>query len=112
MKEQADFSNFTALDFRLGVIVKVEDSMAKKPTYRITANFGENIGEKVTVGAFTHYTKEELEGLSILGLLNVGEMKLGPELSQFLLIGVPNQDGEAVPLTTFKADCPLGGAVF
>ncbi|GJL84757.1 MAG: tRNA-binding protein [Micavibrio sp.] len=110
-KEQADFSSFLALDIRLGRIVRVEDSQAIKPTYRITADFGEEIGTKVTVAAYTHYPKEKLKGLLILGLVNIGVMKMGPEKSEFLCIGVPNENGEAVPLTSLD-DVPLGGAVY
>ncbi len=111
IKEQADFSSFLALDIRLGRIIKVEDSEATKPTYRIIADFGSDIGTRVTVAAYTHYPKEKLEGLLILGLVNVGTMKMGPEKSEFLCIGVPNENGEAVPLTSLD-DVPLGGAVY
>ncbi len=112
LKQQADFSSFMALDIRLGKIVKVEESLAKKPTYRITADFGPEIGQKVTVGAYKHHTPKELTGLSILGIINVGIRKMGPEISEFLLLGAPNEAGEAVPLTVFKPDAKIGGEVF
>lgn len=112
LKPQTDFSNFLALDIRLGRIVKVEESQAKKPTYRITADFGSEIGQKVTVGAYKHYSPGELEGLAILGIINVGTRKMGPEISEFLLLGVPNDKGEAVPLTAFRPGAQIGGEVF
>ena len=112
IKEQTDFSSFLALDIRLGKVIKVEDSQAKKPTYRLTVDFGDEIGEKVTVAAYTHYKKEELEGLRVLGIINMGTMKMGPEKSEFLCIGVPNEKGEAVPLTVYEESAIIGGAVF
>jgi tRNA-binding protein len=54
-KPQADFLHFGALDLRVGRVVSVEDSKIKKPTYKITVDFGPEIGRKVTVGAFKNY---------------------------------------------------------
>jgi tRNA-binding protein len=111
IKPQVDFETFLSLDIRAGKVLKVEDSLATKPTYRFTVDFGSEIGEKVTVAAMTHYTKEELVGLTILGLVNVGSRKMGPEKSEFLFLGAPNEEDNAVPLTTYK-DIKLGGGVY
>ncbi len=111
MKHQTDFSNFLALDIRLGRVLKVEDSDASKPTYRLTVDFGEEIGVKVTVAAYTHLAKETLQDQLVLGIVNVGTMKMGPETSEFLCIGVPDENGNAIPLTALS-DVPLGGAVY
>ena len=47
VKTTADFSHFEALDIRVGRIVKVEDAQTKKPTYRMTIDFGPDIGTKI-----------------------------------------------------------------
>lgn len=112
LKPQTDFSSFLALDIRLGKIINVEESQAKKPTYRITADFGPDIGQKITIAAYKHYTPAELQGLKIIGVMNVGVRKMGPETSEFLLLGVPNEENEAVPLTVFKPEARLGSEVF
>ena len=112
LKPQTDFSSFLALDIRIGKIVNVEESQAKKPTYRITADFGPDIGQKVTIAAYKHYSPAELQGLKVAGVMNIGIRKMGPETSEFLLLGVPNEANEAVPLTVFKADAKLGGKIF
>lgn len=112
LKTQTDYSNFTALDMRLGKILKVEPSKATKPTYRITADFGPEIGHKVTVGAYTHYKPEELIGLHIIGIMNLGSKKMGPEVSEFFCIAVPDEKGQALPLTVYGGSAPLGGEVF
>ncbi len=44
IKPVADFSHFDALDIRVGRIVKVEDAATKKPTYKMTIDFGGEIG--------------------------------------------------------------------
>ena len=62
----ADYSSFEALDIRTGKIIKVEDSLSKKPTYRLTVDFGPEIGSKVSCGAYRNYAKEELMGKSVI----------------------------------------------
>ena len=110
-KPDTDFAHFSALDMRVGRIISVDSSRAKKPTYRITVDFGSEIGKKTTVGAFTNYSKEELVGKLVIGLVNVGSKKLGEELSEFLLLGVPNEKHETIYLTP-QSEVPLGVAVF
>ena len=110
-KPGTDFSHFSALDMRVGKIVAVDESKAKKPTYKITVDFGAEIGKKTTIGAFRNYPKEELIGKLVIGLVNVGEKKMGEETSQFLLMGVPNEKHETVYLMP-QSEVPLGVAVF
>ncbi len=50
MKAIADFSSFANLDIRVGQIVGVEDAETKKPTYRLTVDFGQSIGIKKSCG--------------------------------------------------------------
>lgn len=111
MKTLADFSSFEALDIRVGRIISVEDSKAKKPTYKITVDFGTDIGKKTTIGAYRNYTKEQLIGKLVVGLVNIGEKRMGEEHSEFLLLGAPNQKRETIYLTT-ESEVPLGVSVF
>lgn len=111
IKDKVEFSSFLGLDIRVGKVIECVMSEAKKPTYRLTVDFGEEIGLKKTVGAYTHYPAEKMIGLQVLGIVNVGTMKMGPEISEFLCIGLPDQDGNAVPLTPLE-NVPIGGAVF
>ena len=66
IKSIADFSHFDALDIRVGRIVKVEDAATKKPTYRMTIDFGPEIGTRISCGAYRNYPKEALLGQQVL----------------------------------------------
>jgi tRNA-binding protein len=90
MKPTAEYSHFDALDIRVGRIIKVEDAATKKPTYRLTIDFGSDIGIKVSCGAYRNYPPEQLTGKQIIGVVNFGEKRMGPEVSQVLVLGVPN----------------------
>ena len=103
IKPQVDFETFLSLDIRAGKILKVEDSLATKPTYRFTVDFGPEIGEKVTVAAMTHYSKEELVGLTILGLVNVGSPQNGARKNQnFCSWAFPMKKGTQFRLQPIK----------
>lgn len=111
LKPTTGFDHFDALDIRVGRIVKVEDSATKKPTYRLTIDFGSQIGQRVSCGAFKNYSKDELIGRLIIGVLNFGDKKMGPEISQVLVLGVANEKGETIYLTP-QSDVALGSTIF
>ena len=111
LKPPADFANFAVLDIRAGRIVKVEDAQTRKPTYRLTIDFGPEIGTKVSCGAYRNYPKEALLGKTVVCVVNFGIKKMGPEVSEVLVLGIANAAGETVYLTT-EQTVPLGGVVF
>jgi len=111
MKPTADFSLFSALEIRVGKIVAVDDAQTQKPTYRLTVDFGEQVGIKKSCGAYRNYPKEFLLGKQIIGVVNFVPKKMGPELSEVLVLGVSNENGETIFLTP-QHDVPLGAEVF
>jgi tRNA-binding protein len=111
VKPVADFSHFDALDIRVGRIVKVEDAQTKKPTYRMTIDFGGEIGTRVSCGAYRSYPKEALIGRQVLAVVNFAARKMGPEVSEVLVLGVPNENGETVYVTP-QHEVELGVSLF
>jgi tRNA-binding protein len=111
MKPMANFSHFEALDMRVGRVVRVEDAATRQPTYRITVDFGPEVGTKVSCGAYRRYTKEELLGKLVIAVVNFGPKEMGPETSEVLILGVPNAKDETIYLTT-ESEVPLGVEVF
>lgn len=111
LKPQTDYANFAALDLRVGKIIKVEDAESKKPTYRMTVDFGPDIGTKISCGAYRNYAKEDLVGRLVVGVMNLGTRKMGPEISEFLTLGAANAAGEVIHLMP-EQDVPLGEAVY
>src|SRR5574337_683704 len=96
IKSIADFTSFSALDIRVGKIINVEDSATKKPTYRLTVDFGPEVGIKKSCGAYRNYAKEFLLGKQVIGVINFGAKKMGPEVSEALILGVPSSAGETI----------------
>ena len=110
-KPTTDYSSFAALDIRVGKIIKVEDSATKKPTYRLTVDFGPEIGIKVSCGAYRNYKKEDLVNKQVIGIVNFAPKKMGPEISEVLILGVPNAAGETIYLTP-QSEISRGAEVF
>lgn len=111
-KSQADFGCFSALDIRVGQIVSAEPANTNKPTYRITLDFGNTIGKRVSCGAYTNYKLEELTGKQVIAIINFAVKKMGPEISEVLILGVPDPQGLGTLFLTVDKNAKIGSAVF
>lgn len=77
----------------------------------MTIDFGPEIGHKVSCGAYRNYSKEELIGKQIIGVINFGTKQMGPEKSEVLVLGVKNDKGETIYLTP-QSEVALAEQVF
>ena len=111
--EIIEYKDFEKVDVRVGRIIDVRDfPEAKKPAYKLTIDFGGEIGEKKSSVQITkHYTKEELIGKEIIGVVNFPPRQIGPFISETLTLGVPDWEGGVVLLMPTK-EVPLGGKMF
>lgn len=107
------WEDFERVELRTGTIISVDDfPQAKKPAYRITADFGEDIGIKKTSARITElYSKDDLVGRQIIGVVNFPVKQIGPFMSEFLLTGFYDENGcvvLAVPERKIKNGSSLG----
>jgi tRNA-binding protein len=92
------FDDFFKVDMRVGRIVAVEDfPEARKPAWRLTVDFGPEIGEKRSSAQITNYAREELEGRLVVGVVNFPPRQIGPVRSEVLVLGAV-ADGHPVLL--------------
>lgn len=103
------YEDFEKVDLRSGTIVRVEEfPRAKKPAYKVWADFGADIGVLQTSAQITaHYSPETLVGKRIVGCVNLGEKNIAGFTSQFLLVGFSDQDGN-ICLITMDPAVPNG----
>lgn len=103
------YAEFERVNLRSGTIVKVEEfPKAKKPAFKIWADFGHEIGILQTSAQVTvHYTPNSLMGQKIIGCVNLGEKNIAGFISQFLLVGFSDKNG-AIYLTTVDSKIPNG----
>jgi tRNA-binding protein len=88
-----DIDHFDAVDMRVGRIVSVEDfPEARVPAWKLTIDFGEEIGQKRSSAQITSYTREELEGTPVVAVVNFPPRQIGPFRSEVLVLGALDDD--------------------
>ena len=106
--ETISWNDFEKVELRVGTITKVEDfPEAKKPAYKLWADFGEYGVKHSSAQITAHYTKEELVGKQILGVINFPVKQIGPFQSEFLTCGFYREDGTVI-LAIPEKEVPKG----
>jgi len=82
------WNDFEKVRMVVGTISRVEEfPEARRPTYKIWADFGEYGEKKTSARVKDLYTPEDLVGRQIVGVINFPEKQIGPFRSEFLLTG-------------------------
>ncbi len=107
------YADFEKVDIRVGRITRAEPfPEARKPAYKLWVDFGPDIGEKRSSAQITkHYTVDQLLGRQVLGVVNFPPRQIGPVLSEVLVLGLPDDEGQVV-LIGPGHEVPLGGKLF
>ena len=105
MTEEIDPKNFFDVDMRVGRILEVEDfPEARTPAWKLRIDFGPEVGEKTSSAQITHYSREDLEGRLVIGVVNLPPRQIGPVRSEVLVLGALDPERGVVLLQ------PEGGA--
>src|SRR3954466_4302937 len=107
------FADFERVDIRAGRIVQADPfPEARKPAYKLTIDFGPEIGVKRSSAQLTAlYRREELIGRLVLAVVNFPPRQIGPFMSEVLTLGVADGRGHGVVVRP-DAAVPLGGKLF
>lgn len=110
----ATYDDFTKLDIRVGQIIAVDDfPEAKKPAYKLTINFGPEIGvKKSSAQLVKHYTKAELLNTLVLGVVNFPPRQIGQFISETLTLGVPDEHMDCILVKPDITVAVIGGKLF
>ena len=112
--ETISFQDFEKIEMRVGRIVDISDfPEAKKPAYKLTIDFGSEIGQKTSSARITElYSREQLDGRLVVCVVNFPPKKIGPFLSECLTLGAFNESDHVALLGFGEKNIPLGSKIF
>ena len=108
---EISFDDFLRVDMRVGRVVSVEDfPEARRQAWKLRIDFGPEIGERRSSAQITNYSREQLEGSLVVGVVNFPPKQIGPVRSEVLVIGAVEPEG-TVQLLRPDGDPPLGSRI-
>jgi tRNA-binding protein len=109
--EPIDFDQFLAVDMRVGRVTAVDDfPEARKPAWKLTIDFGSEIGVKRSSAQIKNYGREDLEGRLVVAVVNFPPRQIGPFMSEVLCLGASDEEGRVILLEP-RSGVPLGSRV-
>lgn len=95
----ATFEEFQRIDLRVGRVLSVSDfPEARSPAWKLEIDFGPEIGVKRSSAQITHYSREELEGRLVIGVVNFPPRRIASFDSEVLVLGAIDPDKGVVLL--------------
>ncbi len=106
-----DIEHFRAVDMRVGRIVAVDDfPEARVPAWKLTIDFGPEVGIKRSSAQITNYTRSELEASLVVAVVNFPPRRIGPFSSEVLVLGALD-DELGVVLLRPDRDAAVGSRI-
>jgi tRNA-binding protein len=106
-----DIDHFRAVDIRVGRIVSVEEfPEARTPAWKLTVDFGDEIGVKRSSAQIAHYPREELQNSLVICVVNFPPRQIGPFRSEVLVLGALDDEHGVVLLRPDK-DAAVGSQI-
>jgi tRNA-binding protein len=106
-----DIDHFDQVDMRVGRVVAVDEfPEARKPAWKLTIDFGPEIGTKRSSAQIKHYTREELLDRLVVAVVNFPPRQIGPVRSEVLVLGALS-DAHGVILLAPDREVELGSRI-
>jgi tRNA-binding protein len=107
------YDDFAKVDIRAGTVLRAEPyPEARKPSIKLWIDFGPELGTKKTSAQLTrHYAPETLIRRQVAAVVNFPPRQIGKFMSEVLVLGFPDADGEVVLIAPDQG-VPNGGQLF
>jgi tRNA-binding protein len=113
LAQQITYDDFRRVDIRVGTIVAAEPfPEARRPSVKLSVDFGPEIGlRRSSAQIVKHYRIEHLVGRQVAAVVNFPRKQIGKFMSEVLVLGFPDGEGEVVMIGPDKP-VPNGGRLF
>ncbi|MEQ8344357.1 MAG: tRNA-binding protein [Sneathiellaceae bacterium] len=113
MTDRISIDDFLKVDVRVGTIVAAEPfPQARKPAYRLQVDLGPELGVRKSSAQITQlYALDDLVGRQVAAVVNFPPRQIGPLMSEILVLGFPDADGNVV-LVQPQRQVPNGGRLY
>jgi tRNA-binding protein len=107
------FDDFLKVEIRVGTVVRAEPfPEARQPAFKLWVDFGAALGVKKTSAQVTrHYTLDDVVGRQVAAVVNFPPKQIGKFMSEILVLGFPDEDGEVVMIRPDRT-VPDGGRLY
>ena len=108
----ATIEDFDELDMRVGRVISVEEfPEARHPAWKLEIDFGPEVGIKRSSAQITHYARAQLQGRTVVGVVNFPPRRIAGFSSEVLVLGVLDPEKGVVLLTPDDPDVALGSKI-
>jgi tRNA-binding protein len=103
------WEEFERVDMRVGRVTAVDEfPEARRPAWKLTIDFGPEIGTKRSSAQITNYDRSDLEGTLVVAVVNFPPKQIGPFMSECLVIGAVDSAGRVVLLRPDREEAEVG----
>lgn len=111
MSDSITWEQFEAVDIRVGRVTAVDDfPEARVPAWKLEIDFGSEIGARRSSAQITNYSRAELEGRLVVAVVNFPPKRIGPFLSEVLVLGALDE-AKGVTLLAPDDEVELGSRI-
>jgi tRNA-binding protein len=108
----ATIEDFDRLDMRVGRVISVEEfPEARAPAWKLEIDFGPEVGVKRSSAQITHYSREQLDGRTVVAVVNFPPRRIAGFSSEVLVLGAVDSEKGVVLLTPDDPDVDLGSRI-
>ena len=96
---------------RVGRVLSVDEfPEARVPAWKLTIDFGPEVGVKRSSAQITHYSREELADTLVVAVVNFPPRQIGPFSSEVLVLGALDAE-RGVVLVRPDRDAAVGSRI-